>query len=227
MTSKPFLPALFALPFLAACSFNMATPPARSAFFGSPRVLPAREAAVTGEATGVDKLFGPSLAGGSLTYERGLGNQREIVVTPTAGVIQNESDYLGLSLDIKQGFPDTRNVAFTYGTGYLWNKNAQAVSGEAGVLLGYENRFFVPTLSLMLFLSEPFLAKRICSEPNEESETQCAKPTRTFGARVGITTEIKLPWRLSILPSAAFVPVQSQTHSFKMFQMSGALRWEY
>ncbi|MBW8889690.1 MAG: hypothetical protein JF616_18185, partial [Fibrobacteres bacterium] len=151
MTKKTFLPALFALPFFAACSFNMATPPARTAFFGSPRVLPARESAVTAEGTSAGELFGPSLAGGSLTYERGLGNQREIVVTPTAGVIQNESDYLGISLDIKQGVPETRNVAFTYGTGYLWNENGQAVSAEAGTLLGFENRFFVPTLSLMFF----------------------------------------------------------------------------
>lgn len=227
MPLKPLPSALALVPLFAACSFNMATPPARTAFFGSPRILPARESAVTAEGTGAGKMFGPTLAGGSLTYERGLGNLREIVATPTAGMIQDQSKYLGLSLDIKQGIPETRHVAITYGTGYFWNEYGQAVSGEAGLLAGYENRFFVPTLSVMLFLSDPFMARTVCSGADENGDNECAKPTLTAGVRLGLTTEIKLPWRISLLPSAAFIPIQSQTHSFRMAQVSGALRWEY
>jgi hypothetical protein len=227
MSRKLFLSALTLAPLFAACSFNMATPPARSAFFGSPRVLPAGESAVTAEGTMAGQLFGPSLAGGSITYERGIANMLELIVTPTAGSIQDQSAYAGISLDFKQGLPDTRHVAFTYGAGYLWNEYAVAASGQAGILVGYENRFFVPTLSLMGFVSQPFKAETVCGTSGEQSDEACAKPTQTIGARIGLTTEIKFPGRVSLVPSAAFIPLQSRTHSFEMFQLSAGLRWEY
>ncbi len=227
MSRKLFLTALSLAPLFAACSFNMASPPARSAFFGSPRVLPSGESAVTAEATVAAKVFGPGLSGGSLTYERGLGNQLEIIVTPTAGLIQDQSEFAGISVDMKKGLPNLPHLAFTYGAGYLWNEYGQAASGEAGLLAGYENRYFVPTLSMMLFLSEPFRTKTVCGSEGEEGDDVCAKPTHTIGARAGLTTEIKLPWRVSIIPSAGIVLLQSQTHSFQLFQASGALRWEY
>lgn len=234
MSIKSLLPYLLLATLVSACSFRVATPPARTAFFGSPRILPEGESAMTAEGTGAGELFGPSIGGGSLTYERGLGSLREIIVTPTAGVIQGQSEYLGLSLDIKQGITETRNVAFTYGTGYFWNEYAQAISGQAGILVGFENRYFVPTLSMMLFLSDPFQTSLVCGYSDsgfdsweDDSEQVCAEPTRTIGVRMGLTTEIKLPWRVSIIPSIALIPLSSKTHSLQVMQLSGALRFEY
>jgi hypothetical protein len=80
------LSALCLLPLLqAACSFNVATPPARAAFYGSHRVLPAGESAFAAEGSAASKPFGPGLMAASLTCHRGWGGNRDLMVTPAAG----------------------------------------------------------------------------------------------------------------------------------------------
>lgn len=210
------------------CTFRVVTPPAKVAFVGSPRTLPAGKGALSTELNlnTSKQLFGSDLATYSATYHRGIGKKRELLLTPSIGSINNRSGIYSFAVDLKQGLGATPHLAATYGTGYLYNEYAQAFSFQGGLLAGFENRYFVPTFSTMAFFSAPFRTREVCKEDDEGEKTQCVHPTTTTGGRIGLTGEAKLPWGLSILPSAALAAASSETHQDAFYQFALALRWQ-
>jgi hypothetical protein len=208
-----------------ACTYKVVTPPARTGFFGSPAILPEEKSAYTAEGTGAGQIFSGYLEAGSLTYHRGLGQRNELQVTPGFARVQDSSNLYSLSLDMKKGEEENGLASFTYGAGYIYSKYGQALSSQVGMLLGYENRYLVPTFSVMLLASQPFATRSICGYDEGAEETECAKPTFTMGVRFGFSAELKLPGGLSVIPSLGFAPLHSQTHSLAAVQAALAVRW--
>jgi hypothetical protein len=208
-----------------ACTYRVVTPPARSGFFGSPAILPEGKSAYTAEGNAAGEMFSGYMQSGSLTYHRGLGRRNELQITPGFARVQDSSNIFSLSLDMKNGLKEDEIAAFTYGAGYLYNEFGQALSSQAGMLLGYENRYVVPTFSVMLLASQPFAKREICSDEYGENDPQCVKPTFTIGVRFGLSAEIRFPGGLSVTPSVGFAPLHSQTHSLEATQAALAINW--
>jgi hypothetical protein len=131
-------------------------------------------------------IFDGDFASGNLRLRTGLNGQLEIavdgsVINPLGSTCPGHNIYLG-RLGLKRAV--SSNFALTAGAGGGYSAAAGTMaSADAGLSIGYHNRYAVPYLSASGFASVPARVRpvRTGSEP-EDVDT----PTRTLGAQISV-----------------------------------------
>lgn len=183
---KHFL-TLLVLCLAPGCSYHVLSPPARAAPLESPRTLPVGQNAIAVEGAAQSGVFDPTIVSGALRYRRGLTKRLDGVADMTAfHVLGRPSDLktwpgaYALRLGVKQ--EASRDVfALTFGLGAGGSAAGGFISPDLGFILGYENRYFVPFLSVRAFISQPLGARRVVLG-EEDGERRASTPATTLGA---------------------------------------------
>ena len=186
---------------LAGCPDFVLSPPAQFLPLESPRPLNEGRTYLGVEGGVASAVFGPDIPGGSLVVRHGLGDDLELRIDASAGWITDASpslDFRGIA-SARVGFkglvsPNFPHAAWVAGIGGGASAAGGFVSGDAGLVFGYENPYIVPFLRMSLVTSVPIAARQVditdagAEEPSPTFDT----PHTTFGARLGVGARIPI-----------------------------------
>ena len=186
------------LPLILACSHNIYTPPSRPMPLTSPQTLGEGETVARASGSVSSDLFGPSLAAGTGGVRRGLGNRLEldadlsyakVMETATAGTSRS----IGmLRVGGKYRPTESANLALVAGLGGGYSPAAGPyASTDVGAVLGYDNRYLIPFLSIGAFGSVPLSPNEVDVTGPEDSQQFLDTPEPTLGVTLG--AGIKIP----------------------------------
>jgi hypothetical protein len=166
----------------SACSTHVYSPPARPLPLESSATLPAGRTSVGGEIGKSSAIFGPDLSSQAVRVRHGFGGGFEVSAdgshlhvdgTSTAGVDQNA--YAGaLGAKINLG---TKHLALTASTGYGTAATGRFTSNELGVIAAFENRYFVPFISLRAGVSVPIDRRSVDTSSTQTNLARLAPGT--------------------------------------------------
>ena len=189
------LTVCLALSLAPACSYHVLSPPSRAAPLESPRALAVGQNAIAVEGAAQAGVFDPTIVSGALRYRRGLVKKLDGVADMTAMHVLGGHDVktwpgaYALRLGVKQ---EAANVlALSFGLGAGGSAAGGFIGPDIGLILGYENRYFVPLFSARGFFSQPLGARRVALG-TEDGEPRTSKPTTTLGCSVALGFRIPL-----------------------------------
>lgn len=185
----------FACVLLIGCSHHVYSPPSRTFPLQGPAPLNEGQNALGAEGGGSTAALGPTVSGGTLRYRRGIVNQIEInTEVSVLNVYENLADpqtrtwgaagRLGV---LGSPLTERKHVGFTSGIGAGGWAGGGFFAIDAGVIAGYENRYFVPRLGFQAFVSLPINARAVNTALADEDNNYCeyeecfSTPLTTFG----------------------------------------------
>lgn len=195
MSSVNRLTVCWVLCLAPACNYHLLSPPSRAAPLESPRALAVGQNAIAFEGAAQIGVFDPAIVSGALRYRRGLAKKLDGVADMTAMHVLDRGDAktwpgaYALRVGVKQEAADV--LALSFGLGAGGSAAGGFLSPDIGLILGYENRYFVPFLSARGFFSQPLGARRV-SLGTEEGEPRTSMPKTTLGASVALGFRIPL-----------------------------------
>lgn len=219
ITSKRYiLFALAAVLCVSGCAYHVATPPTNTLFAANPRILDTNQSEVRGGIGGVGELFGPGYSFGNFAYSFSWDSTTTVQMLP---VMQQFADTVG-KLYAKGGQLNvitrpsgwSKNTSLLSGVGVAFSKYGNYVSVHSGIVLGYENRYLVPSLTSDFYYSSPWATMPIVWD---EWGTDYKHITSTFGVSFTPSLSLRLGTPIEIRTGIPFGLVFSRTDSFSFF----------
>jgi hypothetical protein len=168
--------SVVALAVTSGCAYNVYSPPARMSHLESPAVLPEGDVAL-GLGGFVDgQIFGPVLTGGNLSVRWGAAPELDLRFDATVGgalhdELASGDTHVGGALAARVKWaPEATggHLALTGGGGLGGSTLGGLAAIEGGLIVGFENRYFVPFLGNHLWFSVPFAAREVDLTPVAE-----------------------------------------------------------
>jgi hypothetical protein len=198
------------------------------------------EAAVTIEGKGgtVEETLGSGGEVAAGTARLRLGRSADFEITGEGGaafVLTKGSgdDHRGIYLGrVGAKYRVARCVALTAGLGGGGSAAGGFFSPDLGVVLAYENAYFVPFVSADQALSIPFLARAVdTSEADQPPGTYMSEPSFTWlpGARAGFRIPIYLnsKERISLLGAAGMLGLFDNRETAALFGLSFGAEYRF
>lgn len=199
--------ALLTLGSASACSYHLYAPPSRAAPLETPRALPVGQNAIAVEGAAVAGVFDPTIVAGALRYRRGLAKRVDGVADVTGmHVLDRPRDVkawpgaYALRVGVKHEAADV--LALTFGLGGGGSAAGGFIGPDLGLILGYENRYFVPFFSLRGFFSQP-LGARTVDLGLDGGNRRVSRPDTTLGSSVALGFRIPLLHEEELVHSVA------------------------
>ncbi|MBW2736376.1 MAG: hypothetical protein JRH20_28650 [Deltaproteobacteria bacterium] len=190
---------LAATTLMAGCSHHVYSPPARAPSLRSARNLKKGVTSVQAAAHMQGAVFGPEVAGGSVSVHRGITPEIELGVDVTLLEVLGSS---GANLDrgiysgrVEGRFNPQRNhyVALFSGLGGGYAPAGGGfVSGDLGVTLGFENCYVTPFTSLAALVSVPINARPVDTRVGVSDKPEISQAQTTFGAQYSFGARVPL-----------------------------------
>ena len=183
---------------LSACGYNVYSPPARSVPLESVATLRPGQYAIAADFGVAVSVFGPSIVAASLRARRGTlpdldtvieTNLLRVVGQPEADTREHRNAY-----DLRAGvqYRLASFVAVSGGLGGGAYAGGGFISPDLGVVVGYENRYLIPFLSVRGYLSQPLAARRV-DLGEDEGTRRFSTPSTTVG--VAVSSGLRIPLR--------------------------------
>lgn len=212
-TSIPFALVVSAL--FTACSHHVYSPPARMISLETAATLQPGEVGVAFEGNGGGVLaFGGEVAGGTARVRVGQYENFELSGEGSATFVLNEGsgdDHRGIySARVGSKYRLTDWLSVTGGLGGGGSAAGGFFSPDLGLLVAYENLYFVPFVSGEVGVSVPFAVSAVdTSEPEEPPGSVMSEPVTTWlaGAQAGFRIPIHVNGheRFSLLGAAGLL----------------------
>lgn len=182
------------------CQRHIFSPPARTVPLDAPRVLAPGETAINVTGSHTDSVFDANVNGGTLGVRRGLTERVELQAEASGyHVDADEQTRASISRTAVAGRVGTkvglfrRHVSAFGGLGGGHHAAGGFLTPDVGLILGFDNPYFVPFVLGRVGVSQPIGAKTLdLSKPDETPGTALAKPLLstyygfTIGGRVPI-----------------------------------------
>jgi hypothetical protein len=179
-----------------ACSYQLASPPARIVTLESARTLAPHETVIAAKGTAQSAIFDPGIIGGTVLVRHGVADHVEVNSEVSYVRVQaSDEDTKAFDLDpsiyaghVGAKLSAGRNVALTAGVGGGY---APAAGGFGAVDLGgivsYDNCYVVPFVAISGLVSQPIGAKTVNFGWHGSS-----RATTTLGFFTGTGIEVPL-----------------------------------
>jgi hypothetical protein len=201
LTAEPLGVCVRALILLCAlggsgCAYHVFSPPARLLPLESAQVLPEGGSAVAFDLGHAGALFGPELSAVGVRYRRNVAAELDGVAEASLlhvrGSGPDTSNPNALTLRAGGKFGVWRHLALTFGAGGGASAAGGFVSPDLGLVLAFENRYFVPFVSVRGFASQPIHARRVRLGEDEDGYEQFGRPLLSFGFAAAAGVRIPL-----------------------------------
>jgi len=175
---------------LGGCNHHVYSPPARTFSMQGPASLPRGRSAFGMEAGANAAAFGPTVAAGTARYRRGLTDEVEINVEGSVmGIVEEPAEdvsQLGAVGRLGVHYSPSvfaRHVGITAGLGGGGWAAGGLLAGDLGLIVGYENPYFVPRFGVQFFVSQPIAARAIdtTAQGEDDDPEHRQTPITTYG----------------------------------------------
>ncbi len=202
MRPRFLLSASFAglmVPLLAGCNSTLFSPPARPLPLESAATLPRGDTGIQAEGGTHGRLFGPDVLSGTLRVRHGIADDVDVaaevsamhldvhpdVPTPTSTTIH------AVRAGAKVRLAKPLAIAGGFGGGF--SAAGAFVSPEAGPIVAWENRYFVPFIATRFGMSQP-ISPRAIDTSQEQDGSRIDRPRTTWIATIVTGFRIPLGW---------------------------------
>ncbi len=173
------------------CTPYLHSPPATTFPLESAKVLNDGEWGIQGEIGGGGRVFGPTMITGVVRARHGLGHNLELSIQGSAIGITGDPEWtsdahrgvyagrLGIKYQVARFF------SLTTGLGGGWSAGGGFISPDFGGIVGWENRYFVPFVTLGGYVSGPLNPQNV-RFTSDDDEVFIGKPDTAVGWYTGV-----------------------------------------
>ena len=160
----------------SGCGYYVYSPPARGLPFDSAATLPRGRTGVALEGGHAGEVFGPDVFAVGARVRRGLAEGVDGVVEASVLRVLGDSDARThrnvYALRVGTKLRPWTHLAFTGGVGGGASAGGAFVSPDLGVVLSWENPFFVPLVGARGMFSQPLGARRVDLGSHEQDDPE-------------------------------------------------------